>query len=111
MICLTLPGPASLQPLITQSPSSGKLTRQDNCTGAPFEVNTDYHGGDVGNSHGGNAKDCCRQCATVPDCVYFTYKISSHQCYFKKTKSGKDTNTDCISGSRGNSTVDIVGIW
>lgn len=73
-----------------------------NCTTSRFEIGTDYEGRNVGSLRGSSAEECCRICGSHPDCNYFSFKRSNAHCYFKNTVSGRKSDPDIISGSRGN---------
>ena len=93
-----LPTPlASLAALVTAK--GGAVP--NNCSAAAWEDGVDFHSTtcQTGNAAGTGAADCCAQCAAMGDaCLYFSYKKSDKECWFKTCDAGRKSNPNIISG-------------
>ena len=79
-----------------------------NCSDGTFEDGVDFHSSQTqtGSAPGTGAADCCAQCAAQgPEkCLYFSFKKSAKECWFKLGDQGRESNPDVISGRcRGSS--------
>ena len=76
-----------------------------------FEDNIDFRGNDInadptdenygrGAGKRASSNECQELCRLTEHCVFFTYKLSSSECWLKTTDSGRRSQTGAISGSK-----------
>ena len=74
----------------------------NNCSDAQWEDGVDFDSEtcQTGNAAGMGAADCCAQCAALGPaaCLYFSYKKSDKQCWFKTCDAGRKHDSNIISG-------------
>ncbi len=65
-----------------------------------FSVGRDFGGANIVTVNAPSAHECQIECQKNPECMFFTYDLSSQNCWLKNAKINDYPNPVCISGPR-----------